>query len=94
MFSQLNKWFDDNLSLLNHEKTQYVHFILKGTVLHEASTDYNNNNFISNSTRTKFLGVIIENILSWKAHINIFYLSYVWHVTVLGQLNLSCVTKI
>jgi hypothetical protein len=70
VFSQLNEWSDDNSSLLNYEKTQYVHFTLKGTVLHDAPIGYNNNNFISNSTSTKFLGVIIENTLSWKAHIN------------------------
>ena len=63
VFSQLNKWLDNNLLLLNYEKTQYVHFTLKGTVLHEALIGYNN--FISNSTGTKFLGVIIENTLSW-----------------------------
>jgi hypothetical protein len=69
VFSQLSKWFDDNLLLLNCEKTQYVHFTLKGTVLHEAPIGYNNS-FISNSTSTKFLGVIIEDTLSWKAHID------------------------
>jgi hypothetical protein len=69
-FSQLNKWFDDNLLLLNYKKkTQYVHFTLKGTVLHEAPTGYINN-CISNSTSTKFLRVIIENTLSWKARID------------------------
>jgi hypothetical protein len=93
VFSQLNKWFDDNLLLLNYDKTQYVHFTFKGTVLHEAPIGYNNN-FISNSTTTKFLGVIIENTLSWKAHIDHLYPRYVWHVIVLGQLNLSCVKKI
>ena len=51
------------------KKTQYIHFILKGTVLHEAPIGYNNS-FISNSASTKFLGVIIENTLSWKAHID------------------------
>jgi len=65
VFSQLNKWLDDNLLLLNYEKTQYIHFTLKGTVLHEAPIGYNNN-FISNSM--KFFGVIIENTLSWKDH--------------------------
>jgi hypothetical protein len=68
VFFQLNKWFDDNFLSLNYEKTQYVHFTLKGAVLHEASIGYNNN-FISNSTNTNFLGVIIENTLSWEAHI-------------------------
>jgi len=55
VFSQLNKWFDDNLLLLNYEKTQYVHFTLKGTVLHAAPIGYNKN-FISNCTSTEFLG--------------------------------------
>jgi hypothetical protein len=53
----------------NYEKTQYVHFTLKSTVFYEASIACNNS-FISNSTNTKFLGVIIENTLSWKAHID------------------------
>jgi hypothetical protein len=69
VFSQLNKWFDDNLLLLNYGKTQYVQFTLKSTVFHEAPIGHNNN-FISNSTSTKFLRVIIENTLSWKAHMD------------------------
>jgi len=59
------RWF----LLSNYEKTQYVHFTLKSTVFYEASIAYNNS-FISCSTSTKFLGVIIENTLSWKAHID------------------------
>jgi len=43
--------------------------LLSDTVLHEASIGFNNN-FISNSINTKFLEVIIENTLSWKAHID------------------------
>ena len=69
VFSQLNKCFDDNLLLLNYEKTEYVQFTLESTVLHEAPIGCNNN-FISNSTSTKFLGVIIEYTLSWKVHID------------------------
>jgi hypothetical protein len=42
VFSQLNTLFDDNLLLLNYEKTQYIHFTLKDTVLHEAPIGYNN----------------------------------------------------
>ena len=59
------RWF----LLSNYEKTQYVHFTLKSTVFYEASIAYNNS-FISCSTSTKFLGVIIENTLPWKAHID------------------------
>ena len=94
MFSELKKWFDDNLLLLNYEKkTHYVHFTLKGTVIHEAPIGYNNN-FISNSTSTKFLGLIIENTYLGRLILTFSYLSYIWHVTVLGQLNLSSVKKI
>jgi hypothetical protein len=31
VFPQLNKWLDNNLLLLNYEKTQYIHFTLKGS---------------------------------------------------------------
>jgi len=68
-FSQLNKWFVNNSLLLNYEKTQCVHFTLKHPVLYEAPIGYNNN-FFSKSTITKFFGVITENTLSWKAHID------------------------
>jgi len=44
-------------------------YTLKLTVLHEAPTGYNNN-FISNSISTKFLGVITGNTLAWKTHID------------------------
>jgi len=44
-------------------KTQYVHFIPKGTVLQEASIGYNKD-FIIKYANTKFLGVIIENTSS------------------------------
>ena len=72
MFSQLNKWFEDSVLLLNYEKTQCVHFPLKSTGLHEAPIGYNNN-FISNSISTIFLGVVTENTLSWKAHIDLSF---------------------
>ena len=68
-FLQLNEWFDANLSSLNYDKAQYVHFTIKGTFFHDSIIGYNNK-FISVSTNTKFLGMIIENTLSWKAHID------------------------
>ena len=68
VFSQLSKWFDDNLLILNYEKT-LCPFTLNGTVLHEAPVGYNSN-FNSDSTSTMLLGVIIENTLSWKVHID------------------------
>jgi hypothetical protein len=69
VFLQLNEWFDANLLSLNYDKTQYVHFTPKGTFFQDSIIGYNNK-FISVSTNTKFLGMITENMLSWKAHID------------------------
>ena len=63
VFSQLNKSFDDDLCFQIKKKLNM------SILLSKAPIGYNSN-FISNSTSTKFLGVIIENTLSWKAHID------------------------
>jgi hypothetical protein len=66
---QLNEWFDANLLFLSYDKTQYVHFTPKDTFFHESVMGYNNK-FSLNSTNTKFLGIIIENTLSWKVRVD------------------------
>jgi hypothetical protein len=68
-FLQLNEWFDANLLSLNYDKTHYVHFTTKGTFFCDSIIGYNNK-FISVSTNTKFLGMIIANALSWKERID------------------------
>jgi hypothetical protein len=40
----------------------------KSTSINKISLDYNNM-YISNTSNTKFLGLIITNSLSWKDHI-------------------------
>jgi hypothetical protein len=69
VFLRFNEWLDANLLSLNYDKTQYVHFTSKGTFFQDSVIGYNNK-FISVATNTKFLGIIIENKLSWKAHID------------------------
>jgi hypothetical protein len=69
VFLQLNEWLDAYLLSLNHDKTQYVHFTPKGTFFQDSIIGYNKK-FIAVSTNTKYLGIIIENTLSWKAHID------------------------
>jgi hypothetical protein len=69
VFLQLNEWFDANLLSLNYDKTQYVHFTAKGTFFHESIIGYNDK-FTSISANTMFLGIIIENMLCWKAHVD------------------------
>jgi hypothetical protein len=68
VFLQLNEWVHANLLSLSYDKTHYVHFTPNGAFFHDSIIGYNNK-FISISTNTKFLGIITENILYWKAHI-------------------------
>jgi hypothetical protein len=67
-FNQLNKWFAANLLSLKLEKSQYIQFITKKNRINEISISYNNT-FILNSSNTKFLGLVIDESLSWKDHI-------------------------
>jgi hypothetical protein len=55
---------------LNFNKTNYVHFTTKRNVLVNLKIGFNNN-FITNSSYTKFLGVTMNNTLSWNKHIDI-----------------------
>ena len=65
VLANVNEWFKNNLLSLNVNKTTYLHFWTKNiqniTLM---------NNQITNSTNTKFLGLAIEETLSWKCHIN------------------------
>ena len=65
----MHEWFRDNLLFLNLNKTTYLEFLTKNS----QKLDLNNtlmNNQITNSTNTQFLGLTIEETLSWKVHIN------------------------
>lgn len=68
VFLDVQEWFRDSLLFLNLNKTTYLQFLTKNS----QNLDLNNtwNNQITNSTKTKFLGLTIEETLSWKAHIN------------------------
>jgi hypothetical protein len=69
LFNDINTWFNNNLLNLNFSKTHYLEF---GSIKH-----YNVNmqiqhthNYISDTSETKFLGLIIDDTLSWKQHID------------------------
>ena len=50
------------------EKTHYIHFKTKNSQPIDISM-YLDKNRISNNSYTKFLGLIVDNTLSWKPHI-------------------------
>jgi len=70
IFTTLNKWLRANQLSLNFNKTNYVHFTTKRNMTINLEIGFNKK-FINNSSCTKFLGVTIDNTLSWKNHIDL-----------------------
>jgi hypothetical protein len=55
--------------LLNLDKTHFVHFVTKNISLIDFSIKRGNNK-IANVYNTKFLGLTLDNTLSWRAYID------------------------
>jgi hypothetical protein len=70
VFITLNKWLRANQLSLNFKKTNYLHFTPKKNMSVTLRVGFNNN-FITNSSYTKFLGISMNNILSWNNHIDL-----------------------
>jgi hypothetical protein len=68
IFETLNKWFKANQLILNFDKTHYIHFVTKKDKYAELMIGYNNE-FVACTSSTKFLGVSLNEILSWDNHI-------------------------
>jgi len=60
-------WFNGSLLVLNFNKTRYVEFRTKNYYEVKTKLTYNHTN-ISNSTETKFWGLIIDETPSWNQH--------------------------
>ena len=65
----VHEWFRSNLLFLNLNKTTYLQFLTKNSQKLNLNITLMNNQ-ITSSTNTKFLGLTIEETVSWKAHIN------------------------
>jgi hypothetical protein len=70
VFTTLNKWLGANQLSLNFNKTNYVHFTTKKNMLIHLQIGFDNN-FITSSLYKKFLGVTVNNTLSWNNHIDL-----------------------
>ena len=70
VFITLNKWLRANQLSVNCNKTNYVQFITKRNMSVNLKISFNNN-FITNSSYTKLLGVTMHNTLSWNNHIDL-----------------------
>jgi len=67
VFTTLNKWLRANKLSSNFNKTNDVHFTTNRNVSINLKIGFSNN-FITNSSYAKFLGVTMNNPLSWNNH--------------------------
>ena len=97
VLGNVNTWFKKNCLSLNIEKTYYIQFKTKNSQHIDMSACLDNNR-ISNNLYTKFLGLIVDNTLSWKPHIDhlINKLSTACYVirSVKPYVNTNAITKI
>jgi hypothetical protein len=68
MFENINTWFTVNLLALNFNKPQYIEFRTKNYYNVNTQIKYDHK-WITNTTEIKFLGLTIDDTLSWKQHI-------------------------
>jgi len=79
IFGEINDWFKINHLILNYNKTHSLQFNTKN------SRDYDlklncQGHCVKSSSNTKFWGLIIDDSLSWKAHID----------QMMSDLNMAC----
>ena len=72
-------WFNSNFLSLNFDKTYYMQFITKNKFLNKINIEHANK-MIFQTNFVKFLGITIDNALSWKQHID----------TITPKLNKAC----
>ena len=66
---EISNWFKLNKLSLNIDKTNFM--IFKNKYNNKPMTDFRieiDNKYIEQVDTTKFLGILIDNILTWKAH--------------------------
>jgi len=69
IFRDINYWFKLNQLLLNYNKTHYLQFNMKNSREYVLKLNCQGN-YVKSSPRTKFLGLIIDDSLLWKAHMD------------------------
>ena len=68
MFQNINTWFNINLLTLNFNKSQYLGFRTKNYYNVNTQIKYDQE-CITNATEIKFLGLTLDDTLSWKQYI-------------------------
>ena len=79
LFEMINEWFRKNELVINYEKTYFLQFKTKNSKNLNVQVSYLNN-LIPSISNISFLGLKIENSLTWESHID----------AVIDKLNRSC----
>jgi len=79
IFGDINNWFKVNQLILNYNKTHYIQLNTKNSWDYDLKLNYQAN-YVKSSSNTKFLCLIIDDALSWKAHID----------QMMSKLNTAC----
>jgi len=79
IFEDINNWFKVNQLILNYNKIHYLQFNMKNRWDYDLKLNYQGN-YIKSSSTTNFLGFIIDDSLSWKAHVD----------QMMSKLNTAC----
>jgi len=67
LFNDINNWFESNLLNLNFTKTYYLEF--SPSKRHKPHTlIQHNSKYVSNATQTNFLGLSLDDTLTWNYH--------------------------
>jgi hypothetical protein len=67
--TDINSWFKANLLSLNINKTYILHFRNNNNIDNTLEIDYMNKTIV-NVPSVKFLGLLVDDTLSWEKHIN------------------------
>jgi hypothetical protein len=70
VLAKLSTWFHSNLLLLNLEKAYFLQFVTKNTRTIDLQILCENKQILSVNT-VKFLGLVIDDNLSWRSHIDL-----------------------
>jgi hypothetical protein len=81
IITNINSWFISNLLSSNINKTHFLQFLMKNSKLTDLLICYDNKH-ITKVQKLKFLGLSIDNYLSWNFHIE----------EIIPKLNKACFT--
>jgi hypothetical protein len=68
IFQNINNWFNSNRLALNLNKTQFLEFRTNHFSTDSIQMDYDQKP-MTNATEVRFLGLILDDTVSWKKHI-------------------------